>query len=57
MGVAGGVVLGSILADALTPDAAFAGDGGEGDPGAGYEDAFGQDTGDAGDLGGDFGGE
>lgn len=60
MGVAGGVVLGSFLADALTPDAAFAGDGEGSDPGSDYEGG-GEPSedlaGDGGDFGGDFGGE
>lgn len=59
MGVAGGVVLGSFLADALTPDAAFAGDDGASDPGdyAGGGEPAEDLGGDAGDFGGDFGGE
>ncbi len=66
MGVAGGVVLGSFLADMLTPDAAMAGEasgegfGGEGDAGFAdmQEPAEAPDMGDMGDdFGGDFGGE
>lgn len=60
MGVAGGVVLGSFLADMLTPDAAMAGDasgddfGGEGDAGlAGIQEPV--EAPDTGDMGDDFG--
>jgi len=61
MGVAGGVVLGSMLSDMLSPDeAAAAGigdtaDAGAGDLGADTGDA-GTDMADAGDFGGDLGG-
>lgn len=64
MGVAGGVVLGSFLADMLTPDAAVAGEA-EGDAFAGEDAGLGDaqdpaeasDMGDTGDMGEDFGGD
>ena len=63
VGVAGGVMLGSFLADMLTPDAAMAAEGegdtfgGEEDPeyGAAEETEAAPDMGDAGDTGDDFG--
>jgi hypothetical protein len=65
VGVAGGVMLGSFLADMLTPDAAMAseadaggdGFGAEGEPGYGGQEDTGEapDTGDIGDMGDDFG--
>lgn len=57
MGVAGGVVLGNMLAGWLSPDDAAAGLGGEAsnDPGLfGGNDAADTDVADAGDFGGDF---
>ena len=61
MGVAGGVVLGSFLADMLTPDAAVAGEA-SGDAFAGEDPDLGEmqeptEAPDMGDMGDDFGGE
>ncbi len=62
VGVAGGVMLGSFLADMLTPDAAMAADAGADGFGdmddtgfSGMDEAA--ETSDMGDMGGDFGGE
>lgn len=60
VGVAGGVMLGSFLADMLTPDAAMAAEaggdtfGGEDDPGTSATDETGEAP-DTGNMGGDFG--
>ncbi len=62
VGVAGGVMLGSFLADMLTPDAAMAAEaggdafGGEEDPNYGATEETG-DVSDTGDMGDDFGGD